>query len=516
MSSHNLVIKDAARQLIGRVISWLCGFLVIKFVSPYLWPLRYWDYSTILKFFAIWSAMADFGLYVIAVKRLWKIKALEENNPDKPQLRDLYWKFVWTRFIIMSIVYFVAIIIAYFLPAYTSNPYIVRWLPLGMIFSASFMASGILQLPLQLFWRMKDLSMWLIFARISQITILIFTLFILAPHVDFTNIASWWNKSIIAFCLILLSVVASGITQLLYVLHKSNQKLKLKVKFDKTFTKNILKSNRKYGIAYYLSSFHTLIVLIFLSNFFPTSQWFVYTGIWWLGLTLIEIFLIIPSALWNSLLHNVAAYSKLERQKSFGNLMTLVTRIWSIIIINMIIFSNEIIYTISWASFIWNSLSNPGANTILPFLAIVLFFSFIKQIFNYIFVANDKQNKLLWINLFGVTIGLSAWLYLIPNFQIVGWIITQVWLELLFLSGALYVATRYKLLPKINRKKMLTLLGISTIIWWIGYYTINSILYIDYTNFWHFILAWFAINIPLILFSLPTIKKVARGLTKTD
>ena len=511
MSSHKLVIKDAARQLIGRVISWLCGFLVIKFVSPYLWPLRYGDYSTILKFFAIWSAMADFGLYVIAVKKLWKIKTLEENNPDKPQMRDLYGKFVWTRFIIMSIVYFVAIIIAYFLPAYTSNPYIVRGLPLGMIFSASFMAAGILQLPLQLFWRMKDLSVWLILARVSQIIILILTLFVLVPNVDFS---SWEPKSIIAFSLILLSVVASGITQLLYVLHKSNQKLKLKVKFDKAFTKDIIKTNRQYGVSYYLSSFHTLIVLIFLSNFFPTSQWFVYTGIWWLGLTLIEVFLIIPSALWNSLLHNVASYSKLERQKSFGNLMTLVTRIWSIIIVNMLIFNNEIIYTISWADYIWTSLLNPGANTILPFLAIVLFFSFIKQIFNYIFVANDKQNKLLWINLFGVIIGLSAWLYLIPNYQIAGWLITQVWLELLFVWWALYVAAKHKLLPKINRKKMLTLLGISIIVWWTGYYTLNYILHIDYTNFGHFVLAWFAINIPLILLSLPMIKKIAKWLTQ--
>jgi len=332
------------------------------------------------------------------------------------------------------------------------------------------MAAGILQLPLQLFWRMKDLSVGLILARVSQIIILVFTLFVLLPNVNFTN---WEPKSIIAFGLILLSVVASGITQLLYVLHKSNQKLKLKVKFDKAFTKDIIKSNRKYGVSYYLSSFHTLIVLIFLSNFFPTSQWFVYTGIWWLWLTLIEVFLIIPSALWNSLLHNVASYDKKGKQKSFWNLMTLVVRVWSIIIINMLLFNNEIIHTISWSDYIGTSLSNPWSNTILPFLAIVLFFSFIKQIFNYIFVANDKQNKLLNINLFGVVIWLSAWLYLIPNFQIVGWIITQVFLELLFVWWAVYVAYRCKVLPKINRKKMLSLLGISTSIWLLWYYLID-------------------------------------------
>lgn len=68
--TYKLVIKDAFWQILGRVISALAGFLVIKIITPYLGPLRYGDYSTILKFFAIWSAFADFGLYVIALKKL--------------------------------------------------------------------------------------------------------------------------------------------------------------------------------------------------------------------------------------------------------------------------------------------------------------------------------------------------------------------------------------------------------------------------------------------------------------
>lgn len=496
------------RQLVWRVISWFAGFLVIKFMSPYLWPLRYGDYSTILKYFAIRSAMADFWLYVIAIRHLWKVKSEEEDSEDKPQLKSLYGKFVWARFIIMTVVYLTAILISYFLPAYTSNPYILRWLPLGMIFSASFMAAGILQLPLQLFWRMKDLSMWLIFARISQIIILVVTVFVLLPNVSFS---SWEPKSIIAFSLILISVIASWVTQLVYVLYKSNKKIKLKVDFDKKFTLWIIKSNWKYGLSYYFSSFHTLIVLIFLSNFFPTSQWYIYTWIWWLGLMLIEIFLIIPSALWNSLLHNVASYSDESKKKSFGNLMTMIVRIWSILLINFVLFSDEIIYTISGSDFIWTWLSNPWANTILPFLAIVLFLSFIKQVFNYIFVAHEKQNKLLWINLFGVVIWLSAGLYLIPNFKIAWWIITQILLEVLFVSWSLFVAYKNKLLPKINRKKMFTLLGISALALVLWRYFINN----DYTKFFHFVLMAAIVNIPLLLLSLPIIKKVAIGLTQS-
>jgi hypothetical protein len=63
---------------------------------------------------------------------------------------------------------------------------------------------------------------------------------------------------------------------------------------------------------------------------------------------------------------------------------------------------------------------------------------------------------------------------------------------------------------------MLTLLWISIIIWWTWFYVLNFIRHIDYTNFWQFVIAWFAINIPILLLSLPTIKKVAKWLTQED
>ena len=93
-------------------------------MTPYLGPMRYGDYSTILKYFAIWTALADLGLYVLAVKSLGKIKE-EEKDPEHPQLRKEYGKYVGTRIIIMSFIYAVALVIAYLLPVYTSNPYLV-------------------------------------------------------------------------------------------------------------------------------------------------------------------------------------------------------------------------------------------------------------------------------------------------------------------------------------------------------------------------------------------------------
>jgi hypothetical protein len=52
---------------------------------------------------------------------------------------------------------------------------------------------------------------------------------------------------------------------------------------------------------------------------------------------------------------------------------------------------------------------------VLVFLGLVLLLSFVKQALNYLFVATEKQNFLLSINLVGVTIGTVVGLLIIPQ-----------------------------------------------------------------------------------------------------
>lgn len=506
MSWHKLVIKDAARQLAWRIISALFWFITIKIMTPYLWPLRYGDYSTILKYFAIWTALADLWLYVLAVKRLWKIKE-ENKDPNNTQLKDEYWKFVWTRIFLMAIIYFIAIIVAYLLPAYTSNPYLMWWIPFWMIFSASFMFAGIQQLPLQIFWKMKYLSMSLITARLSQLLILVPVVFLIFKKIEF----NWSNLSIVAFCAVLFSVVASWIGQNLEIHFRSKKILPLKIIFDWKFIKNIIWRNRQYWVSYYLSSFHTLIVLLFLWFFFPTSWWFHYAWIWALALSLIEILLIIPSSLWNSLLHKISNYSIRDKRKSLWNLLTIIFRIGWIIAVNFRLFSDQIILIVSWKEYLGTflSVSSRWSNQILPFLWFVLRQSFIKQVFNYLFVATDKQNVLLWINAIWVAIWVIIWIYTIPKYWLLWWIITQLILEFLFMSGAIIVSIRKKISPIISRKRLLSLLSFIVIFSILWYFTKNYFK-INIVNF--FIIASI-LNWLLVYFSLWNIKKVARWLT---
>lgn len=535
-SSHKLVIKDALWQLFGRIVSALFWFVITKIISSYLWPLRYWDYWTIFRFFARWTALVDFWIYVIAVKRLGQIKnetywdwteipALDPNS----ELSKTYWKFVWTRVFLIIVIYTIAIVTAYLIPAYTSNPYIIWWLPLAMCYSASNMYAWIQQLPLQIFWKMKRLTWSLIIARLSQLVVLLPVVFYFFSNVDFQNSSENTPVMILAFCLVTFSVVASSLGQNVEMHLRTKDLLPLKININIPFIKALLKENWKYGFSYFFSSFHTLLVLMFLWWFFPTAAGFKYAWIWALALSLIEILLIIPSSLWNSLLHKIPHYTDENKKKSLWNLMLLVGWIGALIAINFRVFAEDIIVFVSSRSFLWTweSINNWWSNQVLPFLWIVLILSFIKQVYNYLFVALEKQNILFGINLVWVLLWAVLGVVIIPKFWLLWWVITQVFIEMMFTFWAVKLAYARNLNPIFQRKPLMQLVVILLIfcIFWYGIhlYLLNA--RGEWLTIWslelsawvremiRFFLIALVYNIAIAGISIPAIKKVAKWLT---
>jgi len=453
----NLVVKDAVRQILGRVASALWGFLVVKIITPYLGPLRFGDYSTILKYFAIWSALADFGLYVIALKQLWAVKNSIPEWWDSSKLATEYSKFVSTRMVMICLVYITALVVAYLIPAYTSNPYIVWWLPLWMLFSASFMTAGILQIPLQLYWKMEQLSIWLIIARVVQIWFLCAVVFRL-----FTATQDWtlWQ---LPFLLIVWSVLLSWVTQWIYVRRTWRKYLWLKWIWDRAFTKALIIKNALYGSAYFLSSFHTLIVLLILWWLYPTTQWFTQVWIWWMWLVLIEILLIVPSALWNSLIHKVAHESTEIKRKSYWTLATVVLWIWALVTLLFTFFGRHVIEFLWWEAFLTTA-SMIGSDALLPWFGVIITLSFIKQVHNYLFVSTWLQNKLFWINLTGVILWVWIWYPLLLKYGLRWGLMMQWLLEVCFLLWSLFVAQRNQVSLSIHWLHWIIIIWITTLI----------------------------------------------------
>lgn len=495
----NLVVKDAFRQIIGRVGSALTGFLVIKIISPYLGVLRYGDYSTLIAYFAIRSALADFGVYVIGLRELGKIKNAQK---EQEKLSTYYSKFFSTRIFMIVIVYSISLAVAYMIPAYRENPYLFRGLPLGMLFSACFMIAGILQTPLQLSRKMEQVSIALLVARAMQLWVIWLGVYVLFTDIAFDTIS---QQSITAFSLIIGSLVVSAVAQWVYVYIQGKKHIPLRWIRDRSFTKQLIFSQRKYGLAYYLSSFHTLIVTILLSIFFATNQWYDYAGIWWLALQLVTILLIIPSALGNSLIHKVSSKTIEQKKQSFGALLELMVWIGCVCIVCFSGFGSFAINFIWWQDYLsaWWTL---GSDTLLIFLWIVLTLSFVKQVFNYLFVSTDLQNTLLSINLGWVTVGLIIGVPLVWQYDLIWWLIMQILLEVGFVWWALRIAHTHKVLPYVHSRSIAILL-LCCIIGSILLYT--STRHLEPSN-WIHVLYWLLLFILIFGVSFSWLRKKMR------
>jgi O-antigen/teichoic acid export membrane protein len=158
------------------------------------------------------------------------------------------------------------------------------------------------------------------------------------------------------------------------------------------------------------------------------------------------------------------------------------------------------------------SLTARWSNQVLPFLGIVLLRSFIKQVYNYLFVAVDKQNVLLPINLIWVIVGIPLWVRMIPKYWLAGWAITQLTIELLFMLGAIRIGKTKKVSPIFSLKTWWKLTLVLIVFSLVGY----AITYFRHINMLRFFVVAIVLNALAVYVSLPTIKKIAKWLTVDD
>lgn len=201
--------------------------------------------------------------------------------------------------------------------------------------------------------------------------------------------------------------------------------------------------------------------------------------------------------------------------------MGIVGFLGAMIAVNFAVFAPEIIPIVSSSAYLGSfaNIASRGSDQILPFLGIVLFLSFVKQVYNYTFVALDVQNKLFTINLVGVILGCIVGVYLIPRYGLAGGVATQLLIELLFTGGAIFVGRRDQLTPIFPRKQFAllggALCGFLLLAQGLGHFD------------WHFHLngifarlpldffLWTAlINALLIALAYRPLKRLAQGLTQ--
>jgi O-antigen/teichoic acid export membrane protein len=256
-----------------------------------------------------------------------------------------------------------------------------------------------------------------------------------------------------------------------------------------------------------LSSIHTLWVMILIGIYYPTVNKFEYVGMRAVASALMEILLIIPSSLGNSIIPKISSYTQERMRSVFGSLLLFILWIGWVFYVNFSVFRESIIRLVSWTGYLASHTGARGADTILPWLALVLLIGFVKQVYNFLFVALHLNNKLLWVNGIGVIIGAIVWFYAIPKYWIAWGIITQIVMELCYTIGWIRIAHAHKAPLLFSWKQALGILVGITIFARGGRYAIWAWI----LPFREFLAWWTAINSLIFLVSFKPVKAIMRG-----
>ncbi|MDR2540333.1 MAG: polysaccharide biosynthesis C-terminal domain-containing protein [Candidatus Peribacteria bacterium] len=145
-------------------------------------------------------------------------------------------------------------------------------------------------------------------------------------------------------------------------------------------------------------------------------------------------------------------------------------------------------------------------------MGIVLVLSFIKQCYNYLFIATDHQNILFKNNVIGVILGVIIGLLIIPKRNLLGGVITQIFIEFVYTFGAIRIAYRANLTPIVEKKHFWYLTLVLIIAGIIGF-GINQYFGNTEISLLTFFATALIFNGIIFLVSFKSIKEVAKGLT---
>jgi len=392
--------RDVSWQMIGKLLSAGAWFVVLLLLTGYLDPLRYGDYGTILAYFAFVSSLSDFGLYSWWVRECAKYPAWSHEE------QSLYSKIFWARMMLIGCIYTLAILIVYLIPDYRSNLFLARGMPIGMLFSSLFMASGVMTLPLQLRTHMHHASIALILARLGQLGMLVSIIFFLLPDTT--------EHPLLSFMLVMGSILGSAVIQFAYTWRSASKDITLRWTPSVSFLITMLKEQRRYWLGFFLGSASTMVVSVILSLIYPTREGNIEVSVWTFALQLYAIVLIIPPAVGNSLLsakHDMDHDVTTRFGKGIIVLVLCALCIWWGFLVGgrpvmgLIGATNYLTDQTLWANpLLWRG-GSIWSDAVLVLLGCALVAHFFKLGQQYRLLAIDKQHSVLWINGWSFGIG---------------------------------------------------------------------------------------------------------------
>lgn len=391
--AYNVVFNSFLKVLTTVALS----LLSIRLITGYLGKEGFGDYTTILAFFAFFSAIADLGISAVTVREISR-----ENADEKGILSRVVSLRVFSS---LSLFLLVPIILFFF-----SYPLPVKlgiWITAGAVIFSSFslFLNGVFQKNIA----MDRIAMVEFFGKLAQVAAVF---------------------GVVSFDLGFLAIVSTLIISLIFnatlAFILSRKYAKFSFIIDTAYWKKFLHESLPLGGSALITFFYFKLDAILLSVLQGSAA----VGVYGVAYKVMENLTFFPAMLAGLILPLLARSVFTDKEK-FRDIADTTFRVFLIIVVPIVIggifFSSDIIGIVSGSGF-------EESVIVLELLLFSLGFIFFGHYFNMMLIVGNLQKKLMKTLLFVAVFNISLNLVLIPRYSYLGAAIASVMTELLVVA----------------------------------------------------------------------------------
>ncbi len=424
------ILGNTFWQIFGRLVTAVIAFVTVGFLTNYwgagnvaLGQAKYGTYAYIYEYLAIFGALADLGIFTIAVR---------EMSKQAERRAEIFASTITLRIVTLVLAMLICSLIAYLIPQYVGTE-IPRGVAIAALGTGLFILSGTLSTILLIHLQMRFHAIALILGKILTFALILGIIFhwSTAP-----TTASFYN-------LIWAGTIGSFLT-LVMTWYGAQKFLPIRPKWDRKLATELFMMALPFGIATFMNTVYfrldiTMMGLILprsaatgecLARFCGDQQ----AGIYAVAVRIMEVLIILPLYFMNSILPSLSASiaagnkEQVERRLALPFVFLFIVGLPAVI--GLFLLARPIVHLITPEDF--------GSDVALKILTIPMLTVFFTTFFSFALIAFGQQKKLLWINLWALLFNFFLNLWAIPRYGFVGASYTTLLSEGLILALSIY------------------------------------------------------------------------------
>lgn len=401
------ILSNTAYQVLAKAFTAWISIILLNLLTNYLPIELFWEYGKVYNYLLIFAFLADLWLYTISIREINKY-------PEKAE--KIVWNIMTLRVLLWMCIIALSLIIASILPWYNSTLTLLAISIVGIFTLFSLINSSILAL-MQAHLRMRFSFFSAVFWKLVNLISIGAIIYIIYPQ---DSQADFFYPFLAIMCAGLAWNIVTTILNVIY----AKKITPIHFLYDWGYIKKIFITSIPYGLAIFLWVVYMKVDIILLSLIESPEKANISIALYSVPMKILEVFMVTGTFFLNSLLPSLSSDYKKWATKNLEKTLTIAYKFLLLSSAGMLvfgmIFKDFMVRTIANARYLDRTLYEYTSSDAFVIVLFMVVFYFMFLIFQYIFIATEKQGKLLKINIY-ITLFNIIWnIILIPKYSFVG------------------------------------------------------------------------------------------------